>query len=67
MKFLKKQQHTKNTWWERMMRKMNYKPGWYLSYFIYCMIPVIIYVIYLIKRSRDDEILMNEEVSKAIL
>lgn len=37
-----------------MMVNMNYKPGWYLSYFIYCMIPVVIYVWYLLSRRKDD-------------
>lgn len=36
------------------MVNMNYKPGWYLSYFIYCMIPVVIYVWYLLSRRKDD-------------
>lgn len=44
----------KNTFWERMMRKMNYKPGYYLTYFIYCMIPVSIYVTYLWRRRQED-------------
>lgn len=34
--------------------RMNYKPGWYLSYFVYCMIPVSIYVWYLNNRRKDD-------------
>jgi hypothetical protein len=36
------------------MRHMNYKPGYYLSYFIYCMIPVVIYVAYLWRRRNED-------------
>jgi hypothetical protein len=44
----------KDTFWERMMVNMNYKPGWYLTYFIYCMIPVSIYVWYLLKRRKED-------------
>lgn len=37
-----------------MMVNMNYKPGWYFTYFCYCMIPVSIYVWYLLKRRKDD-------------
>lgn len=44
----------KDTFWERMMVNMNYKPGWYLTYFLYCMIPVSIYVWYLLKRRKED-------------
>lgn len=36
------------------MSNMNYKPGWYLTYFLYCMIPVVIYVWYLLSRRKDD-------------
>jgi hypothetical protein len=38
------------------MAQMNYKPGYYLSYFIYCMIPVVIYIWYLWQRKNDDYI-----------
>ncbi|XP_047357279.1 calnexin isoform X1 [Vespa velutina] len=43
------------TLWGRMMRSMNYKPGWWALYFCYCMIPIILYVWYLIKRSREEK------------
>lgn len=36
------------------MVNMNYRPGWYLTYFLYCMIPVSIYVWYLLSRRKDD-------------
>lgn len=49
-----KKKNDKNTIWERMMIHMNYKPGYYLTYFIYCMIPVTIYVCYLWRRYNDD-------------
>lgn len=38
------------------MANMNYKPGWYFTYFLYCMIPVSIYVYYLFQRRKDDYI-----------
>ncbi|XP_043493413.1 calnexin-like isoform X1 [Polistes fuscatus] len=43
------------TFWGRMMRSMNYKPGWWALYFCYCMVPITIYVWYLIKRSREEK------------
>lgn len=55
----------KNTFWERMMANMNYKPGWYLSYFFYCMIPMSIYVWYLLSRRKDD--FVTEVVSRTSL
>lgn len=39
--------------WGRMMKSMNYKPGWWAAYFIYCAIPVVIYIWYLVKRARE--------------
>jgi len=39
------------------MAHMNYRPGYYLSYFIYCMIPVTIYIYYLWQRKKDDDII----------
>lgn len=45
-----------------MMRHMNYKPGYYLTYFIYCMIPVTIYVWYLWRRRNEDKIEVNDGV-----
>lgn len=39
-----------------MMKYMNYKPGWWASYFIYCMIPVCIYGWYLSTRRVSDEV-----------
>ncbi|XP_046747740.1 calnexin isoform X1 [Diprion similis] len=43
------------TLWGRMMHSMNNKPGWWAIYFIYCAIPVVLYVSYLIKRSGEDK------------
>lgn len=43
-----------------MMRHMNYKPGYYLTYFIYCMIPVSIYVWYLCRRRNEDKNEVND-------
>lgn len=42
-----------------MMKYMNYKPGWWASYFIYCMIPICIYGWYLSTRrmaAEDEEV-----------
>ncbi|XP_062707656.1 calnexin isoform X1 [Aedes albopictus] len=43
-----------NTLWDRAMRYMGYKPGYWFAYFVYCSIPVIAYVWFLLKR-RDKE------------
>lgn len=43
----------KGTLWHRAMRSMNYKPGWWAVYFIYCAIPVSIYIWYLVRRARE--------------
>jgi hypothetical protein len=32
------------------MKALNYKPGWWALYFVYCAIPIGIYVYYLWKR-----------------
>lgn len=45
-----------NTFWQRMNERMNYRPGYYLTYFIYCMIPVAIYVYYLWQRKKEDDV-----------
>ncbi|XP_059483645.1 calnexin isoform X2 [Neocloeon triangulifer] len=42
------------TWWGKMMRRMNYKPGYWGIYFIYCLIPISCYVWYLYRRSKED-------------
>lgn len=40
------------------MKHMNYKPGWYLTYFIYCLVPVVAYIWYLLsRRGKDNEAL----------
>jgi hypothetical protein len=33
-----------------MMKTLNYKPGWWALYFVYCAIPIATYVCYLWKR-----------------
>ncbi|XP_032597402.1 calnexin isoform X2 [Drosophila grimshawi] len=42
------------TLWHRMMRHMNYKPGWWALYFLYLLIPASCYVFYLYRRSKED-------------
>lgn len=39
--------------WGRMMKAMNYKPGWWALYFLYCIIPVVAYIWYLYKQIRE--------------
>ncbi|KZC08876.1 Calnexin [Dufourea novaeangliae] len=41
------------TLWGRILKATNYKPGWWALYIIYCAIPVVIYVWYLLKRARE--------------
>lgn len=43
-----------NTFWDRAMKYMGYRPGYWFAYFIYCSIPVIAYIWFLLKR-RDKE------------
>lgn len=40
------------------MRYMNYKPGWWFAYFIYCLIPITIYIAFLLSRRGMD----NDEI-----
>lgn len=47
---------TKDTTWEKVMKHLNYKPGWWFIYFVYCSIPIIGYVCYLKRRFRDDKV-----------
>ncbi|XP_017849363.1 calnexin isoform X2 [Drosophila busckii] len=42
------------TWWHRLMRRMNYKPGWWALYFLYLLIPASCYVYYLLRRAKED-------------
>ncbi|CAB3374588.1 Hypothetical predicted protein [Cloeon dipterum] len=44
------------TWWGKMMRKMNYKPGYWGIYFIYCLIPICAYIWYLYRRTQEDSL-----------
>ncbi|XP_058986682.1 calnexin isoform X1 [Musca domestica] len=43
------------TWWHRLMRHMNYKPGWWALYFLYCSIPIGGYIYYLYRRAVEEE------------
>ncbi|KPU72908.1 uncharacterized protein Dana_GF22893, isoform C [Drosophila ananassae] len=42
------------TFWHRLMRRMNYKPGWWALYFLYLLIPASCYVFYLYRRAKED-------------
>ncbi|XP_016972260.1 calnexin isoform X2 [Drosophila rhopaloa] len=42
------------TLWHRLMRRMNYKPGWWALYFLYLLIPASCYVFYLYRRAKED-------------
>lgn len=35
------------------MRYMNYRPGYWVLYFIYCACPIAVYVTYLLRRSKE--------------
>lgn len=35
---------------------MNYKPGWWVAYAIYCLVPIVMYIMYLSRRSKDDKV-----------
>lgn len=41
------------TLWQRAMRYMNHKPGWCALYLFYCCIPIVLYVAYLLRRSKE--------------
>lgn len=45
----------KKTLWHRLMRHMNYKPGWWALYFLYLLIPASCYVFYLYRRAKEVE------------
>lgn len=47
-----------------MMKYMNYKPGWWATYFIYCMIPICIYGWYLSTRRTSEEVKLMKEREK---
>lgn len=44
----------KKTYFHRLMRHMNYKPGWWALYFLYVSIPIGGYVYYLYRRSKEE-------------
>lgn len=41
------------TLWGHILKVTNYKPGWWVLYFIYCAVPVVLYIWYLLKRVRE--------------
>uniref|UniRef100_A0A8D8CQ19 (northern house mosquito) hypothetical protein n=1 Tax=Culex pipiens TaxID=7175 RepID=A0A8D8CQ19_CULPI len=45
--------YAKNTLWDRAMKYMGYKPGYWAAYFVYCSIPVIAYVWFLLRRRNE--------------
>ncbi|XP_034184726.1 calnexin isoform X1 [Osmia lignaria lignaria] len=49
------------TLWGRILKATNYKPGWWALYFLYCAIPVVLYVWYLLKRLREDKYDLKDE------
>lgn len=50
---MKSDQILKATLWERLLKKLNYKPGWWAIYFCYCAIPVVAYIYFLAQRVRE--------------
>lgn len=55
---MKSDQILKATLWERLLKKLNYKPGWWAIYFCYCAIPVVAYIYFLAQRVREVLILL---------
>nr|CAD7443778.1 unnamed protein product [Timema bartmani] len=55
---IKRQKFDKDgdTLWDKMMKSMNYKPGWWALYFLYCMVPVLGYSWYLWKRVAEESL-----------
>ncbi|CAG9563401.1 unnamed protein product [Danaus chrysippus] len=53
---LKKQKISSNskTWWGKLLIAVKYRPGAVSLYVLYCAIPIVIYVAYLIRRSYED-------------
>lgn len=46
------------------MRYMNHKPGWWLLYFFYCAIPIAGYVTYLLRRSKETNVMDHDDEKK---
>lgn len=46
-----------------MLRYMNYKPYWWAAYFVYCSVPITIYVCFLWSRRNKDHEAEEVEVS----
>lgn len=44
-----------NSLWTRTMRYMNYRPGYWALYMLYCSIPIGVYVAYLLRRSKESD------------
>ncbi|KNC31585.1 hypothetical protein FF38_12733 [Lucilia cuprina] len=51
------------TLWHRMMRHMNYKPGWWALYFLYLCIPAGCYILYLYRRSKEEDTFLNKIIA----
>ncbi|XP_043260945.1 calnexin-like isoform X1 [Colletes gigas] len=49
------------TLWGRILKATNYKPGWWALYFLYCAIPIVIYIWYLQKRFREEKYDLKDE------
>lgn len=41
------------TLWGRMLRAMNYKPGWWALYAVYVAIPIVAYIVCLVRRANE--------------
>ncbi|XP_063700248.1 calnexin isoform X2 [Culicoides brevitarsis] len=44
-----------HTLWERLLKRLNYKPGWWAVYFCYCAIPVVAYIYFLAQRVKEEK------------
>ncbi|XP_076683697.1 calnexin isoform X3 [Andrena cerasifolii] len=47
--------------WGRILKATNYKPGWWALYIVYCAVPVVLYIWYLLKRFREDKYDLKDE------
>ncbi|XP_076653263.1 calnexin isoform X3 [Halictus rubicundus] len=55
------------TLWGRILKATNYKPGWWALYVLYCAVPVVLYVWYLLKRFREDKYDLKDEDKSPLL
>ncbi|KAE8746555.1 hypothetical protein FOCC_FOCC006789 [Frankliniella occidentalis] len=52
----KKLDQSAKTVWSRVMKSMNYKPGWWALYFLYILVPISAYVWYLCRQVKEESL-----------